>query len=73
MKNWVNKPHNKMVDTYYQAKFSWGLVKDFASKEKMEEWIKNTKEKYSFDHEPEIKVFKKINSSSKWDTYEEVL
>ena len=73
MKEWINKPHNKMVDTYYRAKFSYSLVKDFASKAKMEEWVNNTKKRYSFNYEPEIKVFKKINSSSEWDTYEEVL
>ena len=73
MKNWVNKPHNKTVDTYYQAKFDWFLVKDFASKAKMEQWVNDTKKRYSFNYEPEIKVFKKINSGSKWDTYEEVL
>ena len=73
MKNWTNKPHNEMIEKYYQAKFSWSLVKDFTSKAKMEEWINNTKKKYSFNYEPEIKVFKKINSGSEWDTYEEVL
>ena len=35
MKNWVNKPHNEMVDTYYQAKFDWRLVKDFTDKAKI--------------------------------------
>lgn len=73
MKEWINKPHNKSIEKYYRVKFSYSLVKDFTDKSKMEEWIKNTKEKYSFNYEPEIKVFKKINSGSEWDTYEEVL
>ena len=73
MKEWINKPHNNLIEKYYRAKFSWVLTKDFINKTKMEEWINNTKKKYSFNYEPEIKVFKKINSGSEWDTYEEVL
>lgn len=73
MKEWINKPHNNLIEKYYRAKFSFVITKDFTDKSKMEEWVNNTKKKYSFNYEPEIKVFKKINSGSEWDTYEEVL
>ena len=77
MKDWINKKHNDRVNKFYQVKFSCSLVKDFTDKAKMEEWIINTKKKYSLNYEPEIKVFKKIgetttnNTKELWDVYEE--
>lgn len=77
MKEWISRPYNKYLNTYYVAKFSWFTFKGFVDKAKMEEWIENTKKKYSFNYEPEIKEFKKINTIKNndgrmWDVYEEV-
>lgn len=78
MKNYKTKPHQNGMENYYVATFSWGTIKGFDSEAKMNEWIKITKEKYSFNYEPKIERFKKIqtitlnNTGELIDLYEEV-
>lgn len=72
MKSWVTRKHNDRVNKFYRATFSFVVTKDFTDEAKMEEWINYTKKKYSFNYEPEIKVFKKIGETQDlYDVYEE--
>ena len=73
MKKMVTKVIDKGITDIgklYEAYYSFTLWKRFNSEAKMNQWIENTKKKYSLNYEPEITIYEMVGSQINEDKLE---